>query len=475
MLLKSVERTGFSALIEIGGLTFQVVAVGYPMHASTVTLTRGVVSNVHLKDLSLGNMNESQLCVQIDAAINPGAIRHHIPCNLGNTLIHKHTHTHRKISVAETDLTMSAGNSGGPVFNQETNKVVGVAFAGLTEAEGTGYIIPTPVVKNFISVYVLAPFCALPSPFHDRPSHVATCKHTNTPGSCQSGCPPRPVISHVHCWRPMACNLRASLDPTRGRYEKSGDFEGLPSLGVHTQDLVNASLRKFAFGSETKHSDGVLIQKIQPFSSAKNAGLREGDILMAIDGQAVSQEGEVSFRGHERVGYEYLISKRPLGDTVKLSVLRKEDDGEITAMDVNVELTTNFALVPRELGKAGFAAHYVVAGGLVLLTASVPLMKACLVEQQHRIFESIVKVHRKEYDCEDRDAEGVIVCDCLGIVPSKSPMRTHTKSFILAHTRSLRFRVCQHHSHANSGTFCSARNQRFVQRLRGQAGQNYQR
>eukprot|EP00038_Savillea_parva_P001566 m.105281 g.105281 ORF g.105281 m.105281 type:complete len:559 (-) comp10548_c0_seq1:1400-3076(-) len=297
---------------EVPALDDTVVAVGYPMHASTVTLTRGVVSNVHLKDLSLGNMNEAQLCVQIDAAINPG-------------------------------------NSGGPVFNQETHKVVGVAFAGLTEAEGMGFIIPTPVVKNFISVY-----------------------------------------------------------------ETTGDFAGLPSLGVHTQDLVNDSLRKYAFGSPTKHSNGVLIQKIQPFSCAKEAGVQEGDILMAIDGNIVSQEGEVSFRGHERVGYEYLISKRPLGDTVALTILRKQDDsGKIEEMTINVGLAINFALVPRELGKAGFEAHYVIAGGLVLLAASVPLVKACMVEARHRIFDAIVKVHRKEYECDYRSTEGVLVCDCL--------------------------------------------------------------
>ena len=58
-----------------------VVAVGYPLGASSVTLTRGVVSNVALSDLSLSRLQEKQCCVQIDAAINPG-------------------------------------NSGGPVFNQ---------------------------------------------------------------------------------------------------------------------------------------------------------------------------------------------------------------------------------------------------------------------------------------------------------------------------------------------------------------------
>lgn len=39
--------------------------------------------------------------------------------------------------------TFHSGNSGGPVFNQESKKVVGVAFASNTKtAEGTGFIIP---------------------------------------------------------------------------------------------------------------------------------------------------------------------------------------------------------------------------------------------------------------------------------------------------------------------------------------------
>jgi len=66
---------------------------------------------------------------------------------------------------------------------QETHNVVGVAFAGMADAEGMGFIIPTPVVKNFLRVF-----------------------------------------------------------------DKTGDFEGLPALGISTQDLVNKSLRKLAFG-----------------------------------------------------------------------------------------------------------------------------------------------------------------------------------------------------------------------------------
>ena len=75
-----------------------VCAVGYPLGAQSVTLTRGVVSNVQMMDLSLTRLQEQQLTVQIDAAINPG-------------------------------------NSGGPVFNQMIGEAVGVAFCTRTGAK----------------------------------------------------------------------------------------------------------------------------------------------------------------------------------------------------------------------------------------------------------------------------------------------------------------------------------------------------
>lgn len=92
------------------------MAVGYPLGAKSVTVTRGVVSNVHLSDLTLKVFGGQQMAVQIDAAINPG-------------------------------------NSGGPVFNATTFALVGVAFAGRKNAEGQGFIIPIPVVNNFLKVF----------------------------------------------------------------------------------------------------------------------------------------------------------------------------------------------------------------------------------------------------------------------------------------------------------------------------------
>lgn len=88
----------------------QVRAVGYPIGGSRLSVTRGIVSRIDTT-LYSHSQSESHLTVQIDAAINPG-------------------------------------NSGGPVLMDD--KVVGVAFQGLMQANSTGYMIPMPVIKRFL-------------------------------------------------------------------------------------------------------------------------------------------------------------------------------------------------------------------------------------------------------------------------------------------------------------------------------------
>jgi S1-C subfamily serine protease len=95
---------------EVPKLESQVRVIGYPVGGDRLSVTRGVVSRIDFQPYSHSRV-DSHLAVQIDAAINPG-------------------------------------NSGGPVLQDD--KVVGVAFQGLRQADNTGYIIPTPVVNRFL-------------------------------------------------------------------------------------------------------------------------------------------------------------------------------------------------------------------------------------------------------------------------------------------------------------------------------------
>lgn len=100
--------------LELGGLpavNSTVQTCGFPIGGMQVSVTEGVVSRVEMSIYS-HSQADSHLVVQTDAAINPG-------------------------------------NSGGPVL--QDGKVVGVAFQGLQVADNIGYMIPTTVIRHFLS------------------------------------------------------------------------------------------------------------------------------------------------------------------------------------------------------------------------------------------------------------------------------------------------------------------------------------
>lgn len=60
-----------------------------------------------------------------------------------------YTLTNQKYLIGQTDAAINSGNSGGPVISKD--KVVGVAFAGLKQADNIGYFIPVNVLKHFLN------------------------------------------------------------------------------------------------------------------------------------------------------------------------------------------------------------------------------------------------------------------------------------------------------------------------------------
>ncbi len=117
-VIEPLEVAGKAALkavraMHLGGipkLRSPVSTIGFPMGGDQLSVTDGIVSRISY----LGYVHHGaakHLLVQVDSAINPG-------------------------------------NSGGPVV--QGDQVVGVAFQSFQQAENTGYIIPTPVIRRFL-------------------------------------------------------------------------------------------------------------------------------------------------------------------------------------------------------------------------------------------------------------------------------------------------------------------------------------
>ncbi|CAI0455429.1 unnamed protein product [Linum tenue] len=106
---------------DLPALQDAVTVVGYPIGGDTISVTSGVVSRIEV--LSYVHATTELLGLQV-------------------------------LIFAFIDAAINSGNSGGPAFNDK-GKCVGIAFQSLKhdDAENIGYVIPTPVIKHFISDY----------------------------------------------------------------------------------------------------------------------------------------------------------------------------------------------------------------------------------------------------------------------------------------------------------------------------------
>ena len=105
------DNTAALELAELPGVNTAVETYGFPMGGRRISVTKGIVSRIQM-DTYAHTGADSHLVIQTDAAINPG-------------------------------------NSGGPVMQE--GKVVGMAFQGLRQAENIGYMIPTTVIRHFLT------------------------------------------------------------------------------------------------------------------------------------------------------------------------------------------------------------------------------------------------------------------------------------------------------------------------------------
>ena len=82
---------------------------------------------------------------------------------------------------------------------------------------------------------------------------------------------------------------------------KDGHYDGMADVGLGTQKLENPATRRY-YGLDENIS-GKLITKVVSNSSFKGI-LKEGDIITAVNGHNIEDDGTVEFRKHEYTHFE---------------------------------------------------------------------------------------------------------------------------------------------------------------------------
>lgn len=176
---------------------------------------------------------------------------------------------------------------------------------------------------------------------------------------------------------------------------EDGKYDGIPGLGISWQKMESPDLRKKYNLSEDQ--TGILVIKIYPGSPAKEK-LKNDDIILAIDGVSIENNGTVEFRKNERTQFAYLIQKKYIGDSLSFKILR---NGGFKDIEIILTKSTNFwRLVPHDLYDS--PPVYYILGGLVFEPLTVNFLKEWGGSWWNRAPKNLVNYYYYGEPLEDR-------------------------------------------------------------------------
>ena len=150
-----------------------------------------------------------------------------------------------------------------------------------------------------------------------------------------------------------------------------GDYAGFPSLGISTAETKDPLFREFL--KLTPEQGGIYISKVRPGGSADQAGVKNGDVLLAADGFPIDRLGFFKHSNYGSVFWGHLVKgEKSAGEKIKLSILRNGEAVEITA--TLTRDNPKDVLVPHY--QFDRAPNFLVKGGLIFQELNRPLLEA---------------------------------------------------------------------------------------------------
>jgi len=138
-----------------------------------------------------------------------------------------------------------------------------------------------------------------------------------------------------------------------------GKYEGFPTLGVSWSPLRDPNLREEVLAPK---SGGLLLTRVNPRGTAGRAGLREGDILISVDGFKLDEDGNYRdpLYGPTAVG-NLIRTRQTVGSPAKFRISRGGKEMEMTGT-YDRKAREEVAIPTLQFDQAP---KYLVVGGLV--------------------------------------------------------------------------------------------------------------
>ena len=186
---------------------------------------------------------------------------------------------------------------------------------------------------------------------------------------------------------------------------EDGAYDNFPSMGIILQEMENPALRKrFSVGES---DSGVLVIRILPGSPAAGR-LEPGDVITAVDGNDVADDGTVEFRPKQRTQISYFVQEKQVGDTIEISYLRGGEP-HTESLTLHRSLREDW-LIPME--RFDQLPTYYIYGGVIFCPVTKNLLREWGNSWYNAAPKEIVAYLGRNYRTEERD-ELVLVLKVL--------------------------------------------------------------
>eukprot|EP01091_Cochliopodium_minus_P008474 TRINITY_DN1930_c0_g1_i1.p1 TRINITY_DN1930_c0_g1~~TRINITY_DN1930_c0_g1_i1.p1 ORF type:complete len:500 (-),score=149.83 TRINITY_DN1930_c0_g1_i1:18-1517(-) len=143
--------------------------------------------------------------------------------------------------------------------------------------------------------------------------------------------------------------------------EVEGKYLGFVSLGIKTENIESPHLAEFL---KLEEPEGVLVIKS---SNLFDNQIKEGDILLEIDGKKISGNGSVEWRKMDRINYNHFITMKSAGEQTDLTICR---ENEVQSISIKSNIFPH--VVPATHKAFPF---YYVCGGFVFCSLTGPFFE----------------------------------------------------------------------------------------------------
>lgn len=149
---------------------------------------------------------------------------------------------------------------------------------------------------------------------------------------------------------------------------RSGSYKGFPAIGIQLDRLTSPEMRKMIGAESVKY--GIRVSKVEPGSDFSTL-LQKDDVLLAVDGVRINENGFYNHPLWGSVHLKYLVNRKFAGDKVKLNILRQGKEivveGRLPRFNSNAYRIASFRAENRE--------PHIIFGGFVFRELSTPFLK----------------------------------------------------------------------------------------------------